>query len=126
MIETVLGIVKEELESIGVPYEFMQWTSTVNGRYWVGDFAEAPTDTEDGHKDITLMLTGTTQSNWASLMQDRAKIEDHFPTEDGFRKSTEKGAVVIFYANALPVPTGEANLKRIQINLQIQAWKGMK
>lgn len=125
MIEKALGIAKDELKNIDVPYEFMRWTSTVEDRYWVGEFTETPTDTEDGYEEGTLILTGTTRSSWLALMQDREKIKDHFPTISGFRKTTDKGVVVIFYDNALPVPTGEADLKRIQINLQIKAWKGM-
>lgn len=125
MIETALGIVKDELKRIDVPYEFMRWTSTVEDRYWVGEFAETPTDTEDGYEESTLLLTGTTRGSWLSLMQDRDKIKDHFPSISGLRKTTDDGAVVIFYENALPVPTGEADLKRIQINLRIKAWKGM-
>ena len=125
MIEKALGIVHDELKKIDVPYEFMRWTSLVKDRYWIGEFTETPTDTEDGYEETTLILTGTTKDNWAVLMQDRAKIKDHFPKIGGFRIPTENGVVVIFYDNAFPVPTGEANLKRIQINLQIKAWKGM-
>lgn len=125
MIEKALGITKDELKTIDVPYEFMRWTSTVEDRYWVGEFTETPTDTEDGYEEGTLILTGTTRSSWLALMQDREKIKDHFPNISGFRKTTDNGIVVIFYENALPVPTGEADLKRIQINLRIKAWKGM-
>ena len=124
MIEKALGIVATELNNIGVPYEFVRWTSTVEDRYWVGEFAETPTYTEDGYEESTLLLTGTTRSSWLSLMQDREKIKDHFPKISGLRTPTDNGAVVIFYDNALPVPTDEADLKRIQINLQIKAWKG--
>lgn len=125
MIEKVLGIVATELNNIDVPYEFMRWTSTVEDRYWIGEFTETPTDTEDGYEEGILILTGTTRQSWLSLMQDRDKIKNHFPTIGGFRVPTDNGAVVIFYDNALSVPTGEADLKRIQINLQIKAWKGM-
>lgn len=125
MIENALGIVSDELNIIGVPYEFMRWTSQVNDRYWVGEYSETPTDTEDGYEEGTLILTGTTQNSWLELMNDRVKIKDHFPTIGGFRKTTDNGVVVIFYENSFPVPTGEANLKRIQVNLQIKAWKGM-
>ena len=125
MIETALGIVTTELKNIDIPYEFMRWTPNVEDRYWVGEYSEAPTDTEDGYEEETLILTGTTKGLWSVLFQDREKIKDHFPTVGGLRKSTDKGVVVIFYDNSFPVPTGEADLKRIQINLQIKAWKGM-
>lgn len=125
MIEKALVIITDEMQKINVPYEFMQWTSTVEDRYWVGEFTETPTDTEDGYEEGTLMLTGTTSGSWSTLMQDRKKIKNHFPNMTGFGKNTDNGVVVIFYSNSLPIPTGEANLKRIQINLQIKAWKGM-
>ena len=127
MIEKALGIVNDELKHIDVPYEFMRWTSTIiPDRYWIGEFTEITTNTEDGYEEATLILTGTTKDSWSLLMQDRAKIKDHFPTISGLRKIVDNGVVVIFYENCFPVPTGEANLKRIQINLQIKAWKGMK
>lgn len=120
---SVLGIVNEELTSIGVPYEFMQWTSAVEYPYFVGEYTETPTVTEDGYKETTLILTGTTKGSWLELEQIRAKIENHFPAVCGLRKSTENGTVVIYYGNSFPVPTGEADLKRIQINLNIKEWK---
>lgn len=125
MIGKVLGIIKNELKIIDVPYEFMRWSSPVKDRYWVGEFSETPTDTEDGYEEATLTLTGTTNDLWAVLLQDRDKIKDHFPSIYGLRVAIDKGMVVIFYDNAFPVPTGEANLKRLQVNLKIKAWKGM-
>ena len=50
MIEIALGIAKDKLHSIGVPYEFMRYTSTVEDRYWVGEYSETSTDTEDGYE----------------------------------------------------------------------------
>lgn len=126
MIETALGVVHTELHSIDVPYEFMRWTSTDTDIYWVGEYAESPTDKEDGYEEGTLLLTGTTKDLWSKLMEHRAKIKDHFPNIGGLRKSTDKGTVVIFYDNSTPIPTGDANLKRMQVNLRIKMWKGMK
>lgn len=125
MIEQALGTISVKLNEIGVPYEFMQWTSPVEDRYWVGEFTEVPTYSEDGYEETTFILTGTTRKSWLTLMQDRNTIRNHFPTVNGFRVKTDNGAVVIYYENAFPVPTGEADLKRIQINLRIMAWKGM-
>lgn len=125
MIETALGIINNELKNINVPYEFMMWTSDVNDRYWVGEYTETITDTEDGYEEITLILTGTTKGLWSVLMQDRVTIKDHFPSICGLRKTTDDGVVVIFYENSFPTPTGDANLKRLQVNLKIKMWKGM-
>lgn len=126
MIEAALGITTNEMKIIDVPYEFMRWTSeNTPNRYWVGEYTEVPTDTEDGYEEATLILTGTTKELWSVLIQDRAKIKDHFPSIYGLRKTIGDGVVVIFYENSFPVPTEDANLKRIQVNLRIKAWKGM-
>ena len=127
MIEAALGILTDELKIINIPYAFMRWTSnTVPNRYWIGEYMETTTDTEDGYEEGTLILTGTTKELWGVLMEDRVKIKDHFPSIGGLRMSTGGGTVVIFYENSTPVPTEDANLKRIQVNLKIKAWKGMK
>ena len=121
---SMLGVFATEMGNLDVPYEFMQWTSDVNGAYFVGEYSETPTVTEDGYKESTLMLTGTTSGSWLELEQIRAKIESHFPAEYGLRESTDTGSVAFYYANSIPVPTGDANLKRIQINIQVKEWKG--
>lgn len=125
MIESVLGIIKAEMQNIKVPYEYMRWTSPVKDHYWIGECTEVSTDTEDGYNEFTMMLTGTAKGSWFELEQQKAKIKDHFPQIGGFRKATEKGVVVIFYDNSFPIDTGEADLKRTQINLHIKTWKGM-
>lgn len=120
---SVLGIIATELNKIGVPYEFMRWTSAVVDTYFTGEYSEAPATTEDGFRESTLMLTGTTIVEWMDLEQFRSKIEHHFPAIYGLRLDTDAGAVVIFYENSFPVPTGEADLKRIQINLKVMEWR---
>jgi hypothetical protein len=123
---SVLSIINEELDSIGVPYEFMRWTSGVTDEYWVGEYSEDPITTEDGYKASTVILTGTINTidgTWLQLERTRAKIEKHFHPVCGLSKATDNGSVVIFYENSFPIPTGEANLKRIQINLQVKEWR---
>lgn len=120
---SVLGVIATELNNIGVPYEFMRWTQPVEYPYFIGEYTETPTMVEDGSKEGTLILTGTTTGTWLELEQIRAKIESHFHPICGLRKSTDTGAVVIFYGNSFPVDTGEADLKRIQINLEVKEWR---
>lgn len=120
----MLKTISEEMHSIGVPYEFMRWTSAVEYPYFIGEYSETPTVTEDGYKESTMMVTGTTRGSWLELEQYKAKIENHFPAVYGLRKTTPTGSVTIYYENSFPVDTGEADLKRIQVNLRIKEWKG--
>lgn len=123
-MKSVLKVIKDELNGIGIPYEFMRWTDTVDGQYWVGEYTETPSITEDGYEECTLLLTGTTRGSWLELEESKEKIKHRFPAVGGFRTTTEEGALIVFYDNAFPVPTGEAELKRMQINLHIKQWKG--
>lgn len=120
---SVLSIINEEMDSIGVPYEYMQWTSAVTDPYWIGEYTEDPVVAEDGSRTSTVILTGTTMGTWLDLERTRAKIENHFHPIYGLSRSTESGVVVVFYDGAFPVPTGEANLKRIQVNLHVKEWR---
>lgn len=124
-MKSVLGIIASELKSIGVPYEFMRWTSAVQYPYFVGEYTETPTLTEDGKEEGTLILTGYTRGSWFDLEQMKTKIKSHFPNVYGLRKSTDDGALVISYRDSMPVDSGEAELKKIQITLDIKQWKGV-
>ena len=119
----VLEVINNELHNIGVPYEFMRWTSEPQYPYFIGEYLEVPTDSEDGYEEHTMILTGTTKGLWFELENIKTKIKDHFPKPYGLRKAVSGGTVVIFYENSFPVDTGEADLKRIQINLQIKEWR---
>lgn len=121
----MLKIFKEQMQKIDVPYEFMRWTSNVQYPYWIGEYSDTPTDSEDGYEEGTLMLTGTTTGSWLELIEQKDKIKNHFPTVYGLRLSTDIGAVVFYYENSFPVDTGTADLKRIQVNLKVKQWKGM-
>lgn len=123
---SALGLIAKELNKIGIPYEFMRWTSNVQYPYWIGEYQEVPTDNESGYKETSFILTGTTRNSWLELEDQKEKIEQHFPTVGGLLFATENGRGAVFYENSIPVDTGEAELKRIQVNLVIKEWKGLK
>ena len=124
-MKAALKVINDELNGIGIPYEFMRYTATVEGQYWVGEYTETPSINEDGYEESNLLLTGTTRGSWLELEESKDKIKHLFPAVGGYRTTTEDGILCVFYDNAFPVPTGEAELKRMQINLHIKQWKGM-
>jgi hypothetical protein len=119
----MLGFISNELNSIGVPYEFMRWTGAVSYPYVVGEYSEITATNEDGFKESTMILTGFTRGSWLELEQIKEKIQQHFPTAGGLRGNTEYGSVAIFYNGSYPIDTGEAELKKIQINLDVKEWR---
>ena len=52
----MLGVFADEMHSIGVPYEFMSWTSAVEYPYFIGEYSETIQTTEDGYKESTITV----------------------------------------------------------------------
>ena len=120
-----LQFINEQMDILGIPYEFMEWTSKVQYPYWVGEYTDVSTLTEDGCEESTFLLTVTTRGSWLELEQIKEKIKNHFVVAGGLRGQTDSGSITVFFSGAFPVPTGEMDLKRIQINLDIYEWKGL-
>lgn len=128
MSKVVLDIIGRAMKSLGLEYGFGEYAGNSNGEfiypYWVGSYTETEPYTEDGLQETTFMLTGFSRGSWLDLENAKEKIENHFNRVSGRVGITSSGsAVAIFYAGALIVPTGDAELKSIQINLSIKEWK---
>lgn len=116
-----LKFISDTLDSLNINYQFGEWaTNPVPDPYFVGEYTEPEslTKEEDGYQEITFLLTGT-GTNWLSLETAKATIENNIsktailPNGNG---------IAVFYAGSLIIPTGDAELKRIQINLTIKEW----
>ena len=118
MTNKALSYIANKLDSLQIEYEFMQWNGKeIPEAYWVGEYSEQTSVFEDGEQDSTFILTGTSR-NWKVLEDTKAIIKEVFPPIGGDIASFEDGSkLAIFYENAYPVPTGNAELKRLQINL---------
>ena len=119
-----LKFINEQMNMIAVPYEFGQWSSKVQYPYSVGEITEDPTMTEDGLEESTLLLTVFTRGALIDLDTVKNKIKKHFHPICGVRGQTDSGAIAVFFDGSFYVPTGEAELRKIQINLKIKEWKG--
>ena len=121
----MLKVVSDGMKDMGIEYGFGTYAKDpVVYPYFVGEYQEIEPYTEDGLQETMFMLTGFSRGSWLALEEAKEKIERHYSKVYGNRMITANGsAVVIFYANSLIVPTGDAELKRIQINLRIKEWK---
>ena len=118
----ILKIISDDMTALGLNYAFLRWTSDVIYPYFIGEYTEEPNITEDNLQDTAFLITGTTRGSFIDLETAKANIERLY--RDGKRVITESGTgVVIFYESALTVPTDDAELKKIQINLLIKEWK---
>jgi len=118
-----LKIISGSLQSLGINYEFGVWTSKAAYPYWVGEYQETPPLNEDGMQETTFILSGFTRGKWLELEEEKEKIENHFNKVGGMTAIADNGsAVAVFYENSLVIPTGDAELKKIQVNLSIKEW----
>ena len=118
----ILKIISDDMTALGLNYAFLRWTSDVIYPYFIGEYTEEPNITEDNLQDTAFLITGTTRGSFIDLETAKANIEKLY--RDGKRIITTSGTgVVIFYESSLTVPTDDAELKKIQINLLIKEWK---
>lgn len=120
-----LKFINEQMGVIAVPYEFGEWSSEIKYPYIVGEITEEPTMTEDGRESSTMLLTGFHRGKMIDLLTVMEKIKGHFSPVHGLRGQTDSGSsIAVFFDGYFIIPSGEADLKKIQINLKIYEWKG--
>lgn len=120
MRTSTLTYIGNILKSLELPYAFMEWKRQPPKTYFVGEYHEPESPEEDGEQDITFMLTGFTRGTWLDLERHKQTIESKIDRTAILDDGT---GVAVFYAGAEPVPTGDAELKKIQINLKIIEFK---
>lgn len=128
MSKQVLKIISDTMTALGLEYGFGEYSGNVDGKivypYFVGEYTETETSNESGLQESTFLLTGFSRGSWLDLEDAKERIERQFNRVSGRVGITDSGsAVAIFYAHSLIVPTGDAELKSIQINLNIKEWK---
>jgi hypothetical protein len=127
MSKEALKIISDAMESLGLPYGFMEYKvgkdEEAPETYFVGEYQELEPTTEDGLQESTFLLTGFSRGTWLALEDAKKAICNYFNKVSGKTVIADSGsAVAIFYSNSLVVPTGDAELKRIQINLDVKEW----
>ena len=125
MSKNLLKVVSDGMAELGIEYDFGEYTKEpIVYPYFVGEYTETEPTTEDGLQETTFMLSGFSRGTWLTLENAKAKIENYFNKVYGKTVMVDDGsAVAVFYGNALIVPTGDEELKKIQINLQCKEWK---
>jgi hypothetical protein len=125
MSKQVLKVVSDGMKSLGMEYGFGTYAKNpVVYPYFVGEYTEREATTEDGLQESTFLLTGFHRGTWSELEDTKERIEQYFNQVSGKTVITDNGsAVAVFYGNSLIVPTGDAELKSIQVNLIIKEWK---
>lgn len=121
MTQAGLKVISDAMESLGLKYSLGSGEATK--LYFVGEYEEVEPMNEDGLQQTLFIITGYSRGLWQALEDAKAKIKKEFPHIEGKTVIAEDGtAVAVFYSNSFVVPTADAELKKIQINLNIKEW----
>lgn len=122
-IEYAVEYVTGMMDGLALPHAPWRYSATpLPEKYFVSEYSEVPTSTaeENGMRPVTVILRGYTRGDMLSLLVAAGKIE----------KSCAKTVILpdgtglaVFYDSAMAVPTGDAQIKSIKINLNIQVWR---
>lgn len=118
-------VVADGFKALKIEYGFGVYAKNpVKYPYFVGDYTESESFSEDGLVESTWTLTGFSRDSWDTLEIAREKIEKYFERINGRIVGANDGSyIVCAYAGSLIVPTGDPELKKIQINLNVKEWR---
>lgn len=120
MISEALSAISEELKKLNIDYQFGRWQGKVVYPYFVGEASADEFISENNYQEGTCFINGFTRGAWLDLMNTSEKIKQCFAD---FRTITESGSgISITVAAFSVVPYEDAELKRIQITLNIKEW----
>lgn len=119
----VRKIISEAMETLGINYAYLEWLDDPVDLYFTGEYQEGEALDESGQTDISFILTGFSRGNIEALEEAKEAIKQYFDNVSGKVIADNKSAVAIFYAGSFPVRTADAELKKIQVNLNIKEWK---
>lgn len=114
--------VKNMMAELEIPFQFMEWAGTIPDMYFVGEYQEIDSGVreESGLHESTFILTGFTRGSWLSLEEAKEEIEEAFSRTDVLENGN---GIALSYEQSNVIPTGDAELKRIEININIKEWK---
>jgi hypothetical protein len=121
MEHELLKVLKDELKSLGLNYEYGEYTSELKYPYIVGEYNESNFAFENGGTNGEIILTIFTRGSESELINIKEAIKNHF---GDFRKMSSNTSVYISYRNKLFIRSGEANLKKMEVYLDTTILKG--
>lgn len=115
-------IIADAMETLVINYAYLEWLDEPVDLYFTGEYQEGEAVDESGQTDISFILTGFSRVGIEALEEAKEAIKKYFDKISGMVIADKESAVAIFYAGSFPVRTQDAELKKIQINLNIKEW----
>ncbi|MGL4484663.1 MAG: hypothetical protein ACRCUS_06900 [Anaerovoracaceae bacterium] len=120
MIDVALELFSEEMNKIDANYSFMQ-ADRPTYPYSTGEYSEISFTAEDNKTEGELLVECWHRGTYSELLKLANKIKNHFKE---FRAYKEDVGILITYQDLQSIRTGDIEIKKIQITLNILAWEG--
>lgn len=121
-MSNVRKIIADAMETLGYNYAYLEWLDDPVDMYFTGEYQEGEAVDESGQVPISFMLTGFSRVGIEALEEAKETIKQYFDKVSGLVIADKESAVAIFYAGSFPVRTMNAEIKKIQINLNVKEW----
>lgn len=118
-----LIVVANIMKELEINYSFMTWDKDIVYPYFTGEYQESDMINENGMQDSTFILNGFTRNSWLELFQSKIKIQNYFNNTSKAVIAEDSSAVAVSYLSSNVIDTGDAELKRIEIKLNIKEWR---
>lgn len=120
MIIDALNLIEAEMKKLKYNYQYGRYQGAVLYPYFVGEGSASEFVSENNYQEGTVFINGFSRNSLLELMTASETIKQHF---SDFRAITESGnGVSITVAAFSQIPQEDAELKRVQITLNIKKW----
>lgn len=123
MTSEPLKLISDGMAALGLNYAFERWKDKPKYPYFTGEYLEEESTSEDGMQQCDFILTGITRGSWLDLETAKEKIENYFYRDGRTAIASNGNAVVVFYSRSDVIPSGDEELKKIEIRLKAKEWK---
>ena len=123
MTSEPLKLISDGMAALGLNYAFERWEDEPKYPYFTGEYLEEESTSEDGMQQCDFILTGITRGSWLDLETAKEKIENYFYRDGRTAIASNGNAVVVFYSRSDVIPSGDEELKKIEIRLKAKEWK---
>lgn len=123
MTSEPLKLISDGMAALGLNYAFERWEDEPKYPYFTGEYQETPSTTEDGMQEADFILTGWHRGEIADLEAAKEKIENYFYRDGRTAIAPNGNAVVVSYSHSFVIPSGDAELNKIEIHLNVKEWK---
>lgn len=122
MISTVLEIINNEFEKLGVDYYYMTNTSgKVTYPYCTGEYSESNYSNENRESNGDLLVELWSKNGDIESLKTIEKIKEHFSE---FQTVQKVLALAINFGSFVERRTGVENLKKYEMHMSVTYWKG--